>query len=252
MSGHSKWSKIKRKKASADAKRGRLFTKVIREITVAARHGGGDPDANPRLRTAIDEARGLNMPNENIERAIKRGTGELEGQALEEVTYEAYGPHGVALLIEVVTDNRNRATGGIRHVLSRHNGSLGSQGSVAWQFHAQGYISVDATKYEEDTIIALALEGGATDIKKDDDSYQIVTSPEAFLKVKETLKNNNIETLASELTKVPQSTVPLDEKQAEKVLKLYEALDELDDIQHVYANFDIPEAVMEKISSQSG
>jgi YebC/PmpR family DNA-binding regulatory protein len=252
MSGHSKWSKIKRKKASADAKRGKLFTKMIREITVAARHGGGDPDSNPRLRTAIDEARGLNMPNDNIERAIKRGTGELEGQTLEEVTYEAYGPHGVALLIEVVTDNRNRATGGIRHVLSRHNGSLGSQGSVAWQFHAQGLISVDAKKYEEDTIIALGLEGGATDIKKEDTSYYIITSPENFLKVKEILQNNNIEIVSSELTKVPQSTVPLDEKQAEKVLKLYEALDELDDIQHVYANFDIPEAVMEKISSQTG
>jgi len=252
MSGHSKWSKIKRKKASADAKRGKLFTKMIREITVAARHGGGDPDSNPRLRTAIDEARGLNMPNDNIERAIKRGTGELEGQTLVEVTYEAYGPHGVALLIEVVTDNRNRATGGIRHVLSRHNGSLGSQGSVAWQFHAQGFISVDANKYEEDTIIALALDGGATDIKKEDTSYHIITSPENFLKIKEILQKNNIEIASSELTKVPQSTVPLDEKQAEKVLKLYEALDELDDIQHVYANFDIPEAVMEKISSQTG
>jgi YebC/PmpR family DNA-binding regulatory protein len=252
MSGHSKWSKIKRKKASADAKRGRLFTKLIREITVAARHGGGDPDANPRLRTAIDEARGLNMPNENIERAVKRGTGELEGQALEEVTYEAYGPHGVALLIEVVTDNRNRATGDIRHVLSRHNGSLGSKGSVAWQFHAQGIISVDAARYEEDTIIALALEGGANDIKKEESSYQIITPPENFTKVKEILQNNKVEIAASELTKVPQSTVLLNEKQAEKVLKLYELLDELDDIQHVYANFDIPEAVMEKISSQTG
>ncbi len=252
MSGHSKWSKIKRKKASADAKRGRLFTKLIREITVAARHGGGDPDANPRLRTAIDEARGLNMPNENIERAIKRGTGELEGQALEEVTYEAYGPHGVALLIEVVTDNRNRATSDIRHVLSRHNGSLGNQGSVAWQFHAQAVISVDAAKYEEDTIIALALEGGANDIKKEESSYQIIMSPENFTKVKDILQNNKVEIAAGELTKVPQSTVPLDEKQAEKVLKLYEALDELDDIQHIYANFDIPEAVMEKISSQTG
>ncbi len=252
MSGHSKWSKIKRKKASADAKRGRLFTKCIREITVAARHGGGDPDANPRLRTAIDEARGLNMPNENIERAIKRGTGELEGQTLEEVTYEAYGPHGVALLIEVVTDNRNRATGDIRHVLSRHNGSLGNQGSVAWQFHAQGIISVDAAKYEEDTIIALALEGGANDIKKEESSYLIITSPENLTKVKDILQNNKVEIAASELTKVPQSTVPLNEKQAEKVLKLYESLDELDDIQHVYANFDIPDAVMEKISSQTG
>jgi len=252
MSGHSKWSKIKRKKANADAKRGRLFTKLIREITVAARNGGGDPTANPRLRTAIEEARTLNMPNDNIERAIKRGTGELEGQHLEEVTYEAYGPHGVAILIEVVTDNRNRTTGEIRHILSRHNGSLGSQGSVAWQFHAQGIISVDAKKYEEDTIIAYALEGGATDIKTEEDFYQIITSPENFSRVKDILQNNNIEIASSELTKTPQSTVPLSEKEAEKVLKLYEALDELEDVQHVYANFDIPDAVMEKISSQSG
>lgn len=252
MSGHSKWSKIKRKKASADAKRGRLFTKAIKEITVAARHGGGDPSANPRLRTAIEEARSLNMPNDNIERAIKRGTGELEGQTLEEVTYEAYGPSGVAILIDVVTDNRNRATGEIRHVLSRHNGTLGNQGSVAWQFHAQGLINVDATKYEEDTIIALALEGGAADIKTEEETYQIVTAPENFNKVKDILLNNKINIVSSELTKIPQSTVPLTEKEAEKVLKLFESLDELEDVQHVYANFDIPETVMEKISSQAG
>ena len=251
MSGHSKWSKIKRKKASADAKRGRLFTKVIREITVAARHGGGDPNANPRLRQAIDEARGLNMPNENIERAIKRGTGELEGQALEEVTYEAYGPCGVALLIEVVTDNRNRTTGAIRHALTRHNGSLGNKGSVAWQFHAKGLINVNASKYEEDRIIALALEGGATDIKTEEGLYQIITSPESFGAVKDLLQSNSIEIDSSELTKIPQSTVPLNEKDAAKVLKLYEALDELDDTQNVYGNFDISEAVMEKISAET-
>lgn len=252
MSGHSKWSKIKRKKASADTARGRVFTKLIREITVASRHGGGDPNANPRLRSAIDEAKAQNMPTENIERAIKRGTGELEGQTLQEVTYEAYGPCGVAILIEAVTDNRNRTTSAIRHVLSRHNGSLGGQGSVAWQFQAQGLISIDAQKYEEDTIIAYALEGGATDVKGEDDSYQIISSPENFSKVKDILKNNNIEMLSSELTKIPQTTVPLTEKDAEKVLKLYEVLDELDDVQHVYSNFDIPDAVMEKISSETG
>jgi YebC/PmpR family DNA-binding regulatory protein len=252
MSGHSKWSKIKRKKASADAARGRVFTKIIKEITIAARHGGGDPGANPRLRSAIDEAKGVNMPLENIERAIKRGTGELEGQTLEEVTYEGYSTNGVAILIEAVTDNRNRTTSEIRHVFSRHGGNLGNQGSVAWQFHAQGIINVDAKKYEEDTIIAYALEGGATDVKSDDDSYQIVTSPENFSKIKDILKNNNIEISNSELTKIPQSTVPLSEKDAEKVLKLYEALDQLDDVQHVYANFDIPESVMEKISSEVG
>ncbi|MEO0216297.1 MAG: YebC/PmpR family DNA-binding transcriptional regulator [candidate division WOR-3 bacterium] len=252
MSGHSKWAKIKRKKAGADAARGRLFTKLIREITVAARHGGGDPNANPRLRTAIEEAKAANMPNENIERAIKRGTGQLDdGQVLEEVTYEGYGPNGVALLIEVVTDNRNRTTSEIKHILSRHNGSLGAQGSVAWQFQTRGIISVDAKKYDEDTIIAYALEGGALDVKTEEDVYQIITAPENFSKVKEILKNNNIEILSSELTKIPQNTVPVSEKDAEKVLKLFEALDELDDVQHVYSNFDIPDEIMEKISAQS-
>lgn len=249
MSGHSKWAKIKRKKAGADAKRGAVFTKLIREITIAARHGGGDPNANPRLRTAIDSAKSLNMPNENINRAIKRGIGELEGQTLEEVTYEAYGPHGVAILIEAVTDNRNRTTGAIRHVLSRQNGNLGNQGSVAWQFQIQGIVNVDVKKYDEDTIIAYALEGGAIDVKKEEDVYQIIASPENFSKVKDILQKNNIEISSSELTKIPQSTVPLSEKEAEKLLKLYEALDELEDVQHVYANFEIPDALMEKISS---
>ena len=252
MSGHSKWSKIKRKKGSADAARGRLFSKLIKAITIAARHGGGDPESNARLRTAVDEAKSNNMPWDNIERAIKRGTGEIEGQALEEVTYEAYGPGGVAILIEIVTDNRNRATSEIRHVLSRLNGSLGTSGSVAWQFTAQGIIIVDAKKYEEDTIIAYALEGGATDIKTEDETYQIITAPDAFSKVKEILQNNNIETLTGEVTKVPQNTVPLTDKDAEKMLKLYEALDALDDVQHVYANFDISDEVMEKISSETG
>ena len=252
MSGHSKWSKIKRKKANADASKGRLFSKLIRAITIAARHGGGDPDANPRLRAAIDEAKAVNMPNDNIERAIKRGTGEIEGQALEEVTYEAYGPNGVAILIEAVTDNRNRTTQEIRHILSRHNSSLGTAGSVAWQFQAQGIISVDAKKYDEDTIIAYALEGGAADVKTENNTYQIICTPETFSKVKSILQNNNIEIQSSELTKTPQSTVPISGKDAEKVLRLYEALDELEDVQHVYANFDIPEEVMEKISSETG
>ncbi|UCG29581.1 MAG: YebC/PmpR family DNA-binding transcriptional regulator [candidate division WOR-3 bacterium] len=252
MSGHSKWSKIKRKKGSADAARGRLFSKLIKAITIAARHGGGDPDSNARLRTAVDEAKSNNMPWDNIERAIKRGTGEIDGQALEEVTYEAYGPGGVAILIEIVTDNRNRATSEIRHVLSRLNGSLGTSGSVAWQFNAQGIISVDAKKYDEDTIIAYALEGGATDVKTEDETYQIITAPDAFSKVKEVLQNNKIEMLSGEVTKIPQNTIPLTDKEAEKMLKLYEALDTLDDVQHVYANFDISEEVMEKISSEAG
>lgn len=252
MSGHSKWAKIKRKKAGADAARGRLFTKLIREITIAARHGGGDPNANPRLRTAIDDARAANMPNENIERAIKRGTGQLnDGQALEEVVYEGYGPNGVALLIEAVTDNRNRTTSEIKHILSRHNGSLGTQGSVAWQFQTRGIITIDTKKYDEDTVLSLALDGGALDVKNEDDNYQIITTPETFHKIKEILKNNSIEIVSSEITKIPQNTIPLNEKDAEKVLKLFEALDELDDVQHVYGNFDISDEVMEKISNQN-
>ena len=250
MSGHSKWAKIKRKKASTDAKRGKVFTKLIKEITIAARHGGGDPDANPRLRSAIDSAKSLNMPNENINRAVKRGTGELEGQILEEVTYEVYGPNGVAILIEVVTDNRNRTTGEIRHVLTRYNGSMGGQGSVAWQFQTQGIITIEQSKYDEDTIIAYALEGGATDVKTEDDAYQIITAPENFSKVKDILQNNNVETTTSEITKIPQSTMSLSDKDAEKALKLYEALDDLDDVQHVYTNFEIPDGLMEKISAQ--
>ncbi len=251
MSGHSKWSKIKRKKGSADAARGRLFTKLIKEITIAAKQGG-DPKGNPRLRAAIDEAKGMNMPNDNIVRAIKRGTGELEGQTLEEVTYEAYGPCGVAILIDVVTDNRNRTTGEIRHVLSRHNGTLGNQGSVAWQFQSQGIINIDATKYDEDTIITLALDGGANDVKKEEGSYVIIVDPEAFSNVKDVLQNNKIEIVSSEITKIPQNTVPLSDKDAEKLLKLYEALDEMEDVQHVFANFEIPDSVMEKLSSASG
>lgn len=252
MSGHSKWSKIKRKKGSADAARGRLFSKLIKAITIAAKHGGGDPESNARLRTAIDEAKSNNMPWDNIERAIKRGTGKLEGQTLEEVTYEAYGPAGVAILIEVVTDNRNRATSEIKHVLARQNGSLGTAGSVAWQFQAQGVITVNAKKYDEDTIIAYALEGGATDVKTEEDTYQIITSPETYSKVKDILQNNKIEIISSELTKIPQNTIPLGGREAEKVLKLFEALDGVEDVQQVYANFDIPEEVMEKISSEAG
>lgn len=250
MSGHSKWAKIKRKKASTDARRGKVFTKLIKEITIAARHGGGDPESNPRLRSAIDSAKSLNMPNENINRAIKRGTGEIEGQILEEVTYEVYGPSGVAILIEVVTDNRNRTTGEIRHVLTRYNGSMGGQGSVAWQFQTQGIITIEQSKYDEDTIIAYALEGGATDVKTEDNAYQIITAPENFSKVRDILQNNNIETITSEITKIPQSTMSLSDKDAEKALKLYEALDDLDDVQHVYTNFEIPDGLMEKISAQ--
>ncbi|OGC43157.1 transcriptional regulator [candidate division WOR-3 bacterium RBG_13_43_14] len=251
MSGHSKWSKIKRKKGSADTARGRVFTKLIKEITIAAKHGG-DPKGNPRLRAAIEEAKAMNMPNDNIIRAIKRGTGELEGQTLEEVSYEAYGPCGIAILIDAVTDNRNRTTSEIRHVLSRHNGTLGNQGSVAWQFQSQGIINIDAAKYDEDTIIALALDGGATDVTKEEDTYVIIVSPDNFSNVKDILQSNQITIASSELTKVPQNTIPVSEKDAEKIIKLYEMLDEMEDVQHVYANFEIPDSVMEKLSSATG
>jgi YebC/PmpR family DNA-binding regulatory protein len=233
----------------ADAARGNLFTKLIREIQIAAKNGG-DPSMNPRLRTAIDTAKAENMPNDNIERAIKRGTGQLEGGTLEEVTYEGYGPNGVAILVDAVTDNRNRTTSEIKHILSRHNGTLGGQGSVAWQFVARGLISIDAKKYDEDTVITLALDGGASDVKNDGETYQIITPPESHNKIKELLKTNKIEILSSELAKVPQNTVPITEKDAEKILRLFEALDELEDVQHVYGNFDIPDSVMEKISTQ--
>jgi YebC/PmpR family DNA-binding regulatory protein len=222
---------------------------VIREIQIAAKNGG-DPSMNPRLRTAIDTAKAENMPNDNIERAIKRGTGQLEGGTLEEVTYEGYGPNGVAILVDAVTDNRNRTTSEIKHILSRHNGTLGGQGSVAWQFVARGLISIDAKKYDEDTVITLALDGGASDVKNDGETYQIITPPESHNKIKELLKTNKIEILSSELAKVPQNTVPITEKDAEKILRLFEALDELEDVQHVYGNFDIPDSVMEKISTQ--
>ncbi len=248
MSGHSKWAKVKHKKAKEDAIRGRIFTRLIREITVAARQGG-DPNHNPRLRTAIDIARSYNMPQDNIERAVKRGTGELEGATYEEVSYEGYGPGGVAILIEAITDNRNRTTSELRHIFSRMGGNLAAAGSVAWQFHTRGIISIDGNKYDEDTVLNLGLEAGALDVNKEDSTITIVTSVEDFKKMKDVLAQNKIEIVNAEITRVPQNTVPVSEKEAEKVLKLYEALDEHDDVQHVYANFDIPDEIMEKLAS---
>jgi YebC/PmpR family DNA-binding regulatory protein len=248
MSGHSKWAKVKHKKAKDDAIRGRIFTRLIREITVAARHGG-DPNNNPRLRTAIEGARSYNMPQDNIDRAIKRGTGELEGSTFEEVSYEGYGPGGVAILIEAITDNRNRTTSELRHLFSRLGGNLASAGSVAWQFTTRGIIAIDGTKFDEDTVIGLGLDGGAVDVSKEDSTITVVTNAEDFKKMKDLLSQNKIEVMRSEVTRVPQNTVPVSEREAEKVLKLYEALDEHDDVQHVYANFDIPDEIMEKFSA---
>jgi len=250
MSGHSKWSTIKHKKAATDAKRGKLFSKLIREITTAAKAGGGDPAANPRLRTAMDTARAANMPTDNVERAIKRGTGEIPGVVYEEVTYEAYGPAGVAIVVKVLTDNKNRTLGEVRHVLSRHGGNIGGSGSVAWQFKSCGIIHLPADKYPEDQALETALEAGADDFKRDGSIYEIKTLPGDFGKVKDAFQEKNYEIIHSEMTQIPQNTVSLSEKEAGKILKLIEALEDLDDVQDVYANFDIPEEIMEKIAAQ--
>ena len=250
MSGHSKWAQIKHKKAKVDARRGQLFSKLIREITIAARLGGGNPEDNPRLRSAIEAAKAANMPKENIERAIKRGTGELGGgEALEEVYYEGYGPNGVALLVKVVTDNRNRTTAAIRHVFSKYGGNLGSAGCVAWMFQDKGLIYIDKSNAtDEDTLLGLALEAGAEDVRDEGDTFAIVTAPQELHQVKEFLVEHGVEVKSAELTKIPQSTIKLDEATAFKVLRLVEKLEELDDVQQVYANFDIPDEVMHKIA----
>lgn len=250
MSGHSKWAQIKHKKAKADVQKGKIFSKLIREITTAARLGGGDLDANPRLRTAVESARAVNMPLENIERAIKKGTGELPGVTYEEVEYEGYGPGGVALIVRALTDNKNRTTADVRHLFEKYSGNLGATGCVAWQFQPKGIITIAKNKADEDRILALALEAGADDVKNENDVFQIIAPPENYEPVKKRLKEENIEWLSAELTRLPQNTIPLDEKNAEKVLRLYEALEELDEVTQIYANFDIADELMEKISSK--
>jgi YebC/PmpR family DNA-binding regulatory protein len=249
MSGHSKWSQIKHKKAKTDVAKGKVFSKLIREITTAARIGGGDLNANPRLRTAVESARAVNMPMDNIERAIKKGTGELPGVTYEEVEYEGYGPAGVAMIVRALTDNKNRTTADVRHVFEKFGGNLGTTGCVAWQFQPKGIITISKEKIDEDKILAVALEAGADDVKTETDSFQIITPQETFEAVKNRLKDEKIEWVSAEFTKLPQNTLPLDEKNAEKVLKLYEALEELDEVSQVYANFDIADELMEKLTS---
>lgn len=244
MSGHSKWAGIKHKKAKVDAQRGRVFTKIIREITVAARVGGGDPGGNPRLRTAVQAAKAVNMPSDNIERAIKKGTGELEGVHYEEVTYEGYGPGGVAVLVEVVTDNKNRTVGEIRKGFSRHGGNLGESGCVAFLFEKKGYIQVEASKVDEDRLLSVALEAGAEDLQREESIIAITAAPKNFEKVREQIVKAGIQPLSAEITMLPKSTVKLEGKHAEQMLRLMEELEEHDDVQHVYANFDIPEEIM--------
>jgi YebC/PmpR family DNA-binding regulatory protein len=245
MSGHSKWHSIKHKKAAIDSKRGRSFTKFIKEITIAARIGGGDPEGNPRLRKAISDAKGLNMPADNIKRAIMKGTGELEGGQLDEIMYEGYGPAGVALIAEVVTDNRNRTVSEIRHVFSKNGGNMAEAGAVSWMFSKKGYIVIEDSKADEDTLMALAIEAGADDFVHEDATYEIYTSPNAFDSVLNALKEKNIQTTSAEISMIPQTHVKVEGKAAQQVIKLMEALDEHDDVQHVYGNFDIEESELE-------
>ncbi len=250
MAGHSKWAQIKRKKAKTDAQRGKIFTKLIREITVAARQGGGDENANPRLRAAIAAAKAANMPASNIEKAIKRGTGELPGVVYEEVTYEGYGPGGVALLIEVLTDNRNRAVAEIRHILSKHNGSLGEQGSVAWMFDRKGVVSVPKDGYTEEQLLEAVLDAGVEDIRENEDGFELLSAPEDLESVKKALEEAGVAYESAEVTMYPKSTVRVEGKEARQVLALLEALEEHDDVQQVYANFDIDEAILQEVESE--
>lgn len=246
MSGHNKWSTIKHKKGAADAKRGKIFTKIIKELTVAAKMGGGDPDANPRLRTAIDKAKSENMPKDNIERAIKKGSGGLEGVNYEETTYEGYGPGGVAVLVEVMTDNRNRTVSDVRSIFSKCNGNMGEAGCVAWLFDKKGLI-VYPKSTDFDALFEAALEAGADDVTDEEGQIEVVTDPSAFIEVREALEKAGFKHESAEVTMIPQTMVKLDGKQAESMLKLMDRLEDNDDVQNVYANFDISDEEMEKM-----
>ncbi len=248
MSGHSKWHSIKHKKAAADSKRGRIFTRLIKEMTAAARMGGGDPDANPRLRLAVATAKANNMPAENIKRAIMRGTGELPGVSYEDVNYEAYGPGGVALLMHVLTDNRNRTVAELRHILSKNGGNLGETGCVGWMFEKKGYFVIEKSAVSEDALLDVALGAGADDMRDDESNFEVFTSTESFYKVKSALEAAKIPIAAAEVSMVPSNYVKLEGKSAQTMLKLMEALEDHEDIQNVWANFDIDEAELEQAS----
>ncbi len=248
MSGHSKWHTIKHKKGAADAKRGKVFTRLIKELTVAARGGGGDPDMNPRLRTIVAEAKANNMPRENIERAIRRGTGEEPGVSYEEITYEGYGPGGVALMIQTLTDNKNRTVGEIRHLLGKHNGNLAAENSVAWMFSRKGQIIVEKDGTDEEKLLNAALDAGADDMSDDGSVWEIVSAPEAFEAVRDAVKTLGIEPASAEIAMVPQNYVKLTGNDAKQMLKLFEAVDDHDDVQHVWANFDIEEKEIEALA----
>ena len=246
MSGHNKWSTIKHKKGAADAKRGKIFTKIIKEISVAAKLGGADPAANPRLRTAIDKAKAENMPKDNMERAIKKGAGGLDGVTYEEIVYEGYGPGGVAVLVDVMTGNRNRSVSDIRSIFSKSNGNMGEAGCVAWMFDKKGLISFDKD-VDFEQLFEAAIEAGADDVAEEDDQYEVTTAPSSFIEVRDALLAKGFKSVAAEVTMVPQTLVPLEGKQAESMLKLMDKLEDCDDVQNVYANFDISADEMEKI-----
>ena len=246
MSGHSKWHTIKHKKGALDAKRGKIFTKMIKEITVAARTGGsGDVDSNARLRKAVNDAKAQNMPNDTIDRAIKRGMGEIEGASYDEVVYEGYGPNGVAVMVEAMTDNRNRTVAEIRHIFSKNGGNMGEAGSVGWMFDKKGYFVVDKAAKSEDELFEIAIEAGADDMHDEGDVYEILTAPENFESVNDAIKKAGIEPQAAEISMIPQNYIKLEGGDAKTMMKLYDALDDNDDVQKVYANFDIDESEME-------
>ena len=248
MSGHSKWATIKHKKGALDARRGKIFTKLIKEITVAARIAGGDPDSNPRLRTAILAAKAENMPADNIKRALQKGTGELPGTIFEESVYEGYGPGGVALMLEIATDNKNRTLSEIRHILSRHGGNLGANGCVAWMFHKKGYVVVEKDKVDEGKLLDLITEAGADDMAEDGSNWEIFSSPDKLHQVVERLKAAHIAPAAAEVSMIPQSFVKLSGKEANQMMRLMEELEDHEDVQHVYANFDIEEAELHALT----
>ncbi len=249
MSGHSKWATIKHKKGAADAKRGKLFSKLIKEITVAARLGGGDPAGNPRLRTVLEKAKAANMPNDNIIRAIKRGTGELEGVSYDEISFEGYGPGGVAVLVETLTDNRNRTVAELRHIFTKMGGNLGEAGCVSWMFSKRGVLTFNKDKVNEETLMNVAVEAGADDIRDEEDLLSVVTDPTNYEKVKAACEAKGLVPIEASIQMVPQSTVKLDRVNAEKMLKLMDALEDHDDVQNVYANFDIESKLIEELAA---
>jgi len=247
MSGHSKWSSIKHKKGAVDAKRGKIFTRIIKEITVAARLAGGDPDGNPRLRSAIAAAKAENMPKENIERAIKKGTGELEGVAYEEANYEGYGPGGVAVLVDCLIDNKNRAVADLKHLFERNGGSLGEPGCVAWMFEKKGLIVFERDRVDEEQLLALALESGAEDVREDETQFEVITDPYDFEEVKKAIDVAKLPYTLSEITMIPKNTVKVEGKKAQQMLNLIQALEDNEDVSNVYANFDISDEVLEAL-----